>query len=178
MVDVQDMMLAPIKRVDTELEGLMQEELSEFINMLKVIRVDRASDQGKAREEHAKMYVPTLVKMEPGTNGRTSITLALPDSGNLLAHAAIDAEFHEKLGIPTEAPKIWARAAKKQALEIQGVSKGIYLRLSNVAKTFFMKLLVVQNFSCNLNQGMQFNFKTGLIPQRVNGQKWTKDKLH
>ena len=37
MVDVQDTMLAPIKYVDTEPEGLTQEELSEFINALKVI---------------------------------------------------------------------------------------------------------------------------------------------
>ena len=41
MVNVQDTMLAPIKQVDTELEGLTQEELSEFVNMLKVIKVDR-----------------------------------------------------------------------------------------------------------------------------------------
>ena len=46
MVNVQDTMLAPIKRVDTELEGLTQEELIEFVNMLKVIQVDRASDHG------------------------------------------------------------------------------------------------------------------------------------
>ena len=30
-----------------------------------------------------------------------------------------------------------------------------------------MKPLVVQNLSCNLNLGVQFNFKTGLIPQKV-----------
>ena len=69
--------------------------------------------------------------------------IALSDSGNMPAHVAIDAEFHEKLGIPTEATKIRARATNKQVLEIQGVSKGIYLRFPNVAKTFFMKPLVV-----------------------------------
>ena len=143
MVDVQDTMLAPIKQVVTEPEGLMQEELSRFINALKVIREDRASDQGKTREEHTKMYVPTLLKTKPGSDGRTSIMLALPDSGNLLAHAAIDAEFHEKLGTLTEATKIRARAANKQALEIQGVLRGIYLRFPNIAKTFFVKPLVV-----------------------------------
>ena len=37
MVNIQDTMLAPIKQVDTEPEGLTQEELSEFINVLKVI---------------------------------------------------------------------------------------------------------------------------------------------
>ena len=108
--------------------------------------------------------MPRLVKMEPGTTRQTSITLALPDSGNLLAHAAIDAEFHEKLGIATEATKIQARATNKKALEIQVISRGIYLRFPNVAKIFFMKPLVVRNLSCNLNLGAQFNFKTGLVP--------------
>ena len=55
------------------------------------------------------------------------------------------------------------------------MSKGIYLRFPNVAKTFFVKPLVVKNLSCKLNLGAQFNFKTGLIPQRVisgeNGKK-------
>ena len=73
--------------------------------------------------------------------------MALPDSGNLLVHTAIDAEFHERLGIPTKDTKIKARAANKQALEIWGVLKGIYLRFPNIAKTFFVKPLVVQNLS-------------------------------
>ena len=59
-------------------------------------------------------------------------------------------EFHEKLGIPTEAMKIRARVTNKQALEIQGVFKGIYLRFPNIANTFFVKPLVVRNLSCNL----------------------------
>ena len=46
------------------------------------------------------MYVPTLVKTEPEANGRASITMALPDSGNLLAHAAIDTGLHKQLYIP------------------------------------------------------------------------------
>ena len=62
------------------------------------------------------MYVPTLVKTEPGAGGRASITMALPDSGNLLAHAAIDARFHKQLGIPIEDMKITVRAANKLAL--------------------------------------------------------------
>ena len=52
------------------------------------------------------MYMPTLVKTELGVTGQTSIMMALPDSGNLLAHAAIDTKFHEKLGIPREDTKI------------------------------------------------------------------------
>ena len=55
------------------------------------------------------------------------------------------------------------------------MSKGIYLKFFNVAKTFFVKLLVVKNLSCKLNLGAQFNYKTGLIPQQVisgkNGKK-------
>ena len=92
-------MLAPIKQVDTEPEGITQEELSEFVNMLKVIRIDRTRDQGRTQEEHAKMYVPTLVKTEPGATEQASIMMALLDSGNLLAHMA-----------------------NKQELEIRGVS--------------------------------------------------------
>ena len=59
------------------------------------------------------MYVPTLVKTTPGLRGKASVTMALPDSGNLLAHAAIDAKFHQQLGVPVEATKIKARAANK-----------------------------------------------------------------
>ena len=50
---------------------------------------------------------------ELGADGRASITMALPDSGNLLAHAAIDARFHKQLGIPIEDMKITVRAANK-----------------------------------------------------------------
>ena len=57
------------------------------------------------------MYVPTLVRTAPGPGGRASGTMALPDSGNLLAHAAIDAKFHQQLGVPVEATDIKARAA-------------------------------------------------------------------
>ena len=106
------------------------------------------------------MYVPTLVKITPGPGGKASITMALPDSGNLLAHAAIDAKFDQQLGIPMEAMRIKARAANKQSLEIQGVSKGIYVRFPNVTKTFFVKPLVVKNLSCKLNLGAQFNYQT------------------
>ena len=108
IADIQDVMPALIKRVDTKLEGITQEELSAFVNMLKEVHVDRVNNQQKTREEHAKMYVPTLVKTEPGANRRASITMALPDSGNMLAHAAIDVGFHEQLGILIEDTKIRA----------------------------------------------------------------------
>ena len=61
------------------------------------------------------------------------------------------------------------------------MSKGIYLRFPNVAKTFFVKPLVVKNLSCKLNLGAQFNLRTGLIPQWVisgeNGKKTNFSKL-
>ena len=93
--------------------------------------------------------------------------MALLYSGNLLAHAAMDAEFHERLGVPIKDTKFKAQAANKQALEIWGVLQGIYIRFPNIAKTFLMKPLVVQDLSCNLNLGAQFNLETGLIPQMV-----------
>ena len=77
MVDTQDMVSAPVKRVDMELDGLLQEEISDFINVLKIIKVDKTSDQGGTREDHAKMYVPTLVKTVPGATGEASITMTL-----------------------------------------------------------------------------------------------------
>ena len=78
----------------------MQEEWSAFMNALKIVHVDQADNQRKGREDHARMYVPTLVKTAPGPGGKASVIMALPDSGNLLAHAAIDAKFQEQLGIP------------------------------------------------------------------------------
>ena len=45
IADIQDVMLALIKGVDTKLEGITQEELSAFVNMLKVVHVDRANNQ-------------------------------------------------------------------------------------------------------------------------------------
>ena len=113
------------------------------------------------------MYVPTLVRTTPGPGGKASFTLALPDSGNLLAHAAIDTKFHQQLGVPIKATDIKARAANKQSLEIQGVSKSIYVRFPNVTKTFFVKPLVIKNLSCKLNLEAQFNYKTGFLLQRV-----------
>ena len=70
MVDIQDAVSAPIKRVDMELEGLSQEEIGAFINEHKIIRVDKTSEQGGTQDDHAKMYIPTLVKMEPEANGK------------------------------------------------------------------------------------------------------------
>ena len=43
--DVQNTTQDFIKRVDTQPEEITQEELSAFMNVLKVVHVDRANDQ-------------------------------------------------------------------------------------------------------------------------------------
>ena len=85
------------------------------------------------------MYIPVQIKDTLGALGRASITMALPDSGNLLAHAAVDAKFHAKLGIPVENTEVKAKVANRQAMDVRGVSKGIYLRFHDVVKTFLLK---------------------------------------
>ena len=45
--DVQDAMPALIKQVDTKPEEIRQEELSPFVNVLKVVHVDWVSNQRK-----------------------------------------------------------------------------------------------------------------------------------
>ena len=83
------------------------------MNVLKIVKVDWTRDPLQGKKDHAQMYVPTLVRTAPGSGGKASVTMALPDSGNLLAHAAIDAKFHQQLGVPIEATDIKARAANK-----------------------------------------------------------------
>ena len=124
-----------VELTNTGLEGATTEDWSLFISALKVVKVDQMRNALQGRKDHAKMYVPTLVRTALGPGGKASVTMALPDSGNLLAHAAIDAKFHQQLGVPVEETDIKARAANKQSLEIQGVSKGIYIRFLSVRKT-------------------------------------------
>ena len=88
------------------------------MNTLKIVKVDQMRDTLQGKKDHAKMYVPTLVRTAPSPGGRASVTMALPDLGNLLAHAAIDVKFHQQLGVPVEETNIKARVANKQSLEI------------------------------------------------------------
>ena len=149
-----------------------------FMNALKIVKVDKTQDPLPGKKDHVWMYMPTLVQTAPGPEGKTSVTMVLPDSGNLLAHAAIDANFHQELGVPVEAMDIKARAANKQSLEILGVSKGIYIRFPNVNKTFFVKPLIVKNLSCKLNLGAQFNHQTGFVQQKVIADKFQQAGRH
>ena len=84
-----------VELTDTGFKGATIEEWSLFISALKVVKVDQMRDVLRGRKDHAKMYIPTLVSTELGMGGKASVTMALPDSGNLLAHAAIDAKFHQ-----------------------------------------------------------------------------------
>ena len=83
-----------VELTDTGLEKATMEDWSMFMNALKIVKVDRMRDPLQGKKDHAKMYVPTLVRKAPGPGGMASVTMALPDSGNLLAHAAIDAKFN------------------------------------------------------------------------------------
>ena len=123
------------------------------------------------------MYISVLAQDTLGESGRASITMALLDSGNLFAHAAVDADFHAKLGIPVENTTIKARAANRQAMDVRGVSKGIYISFPNITRTFLVKPLVVQNLPCDINMGAQFNFVMDLTPQKVVQDKNGKRKI-
>ena len=113
MTEAWDMMSAPNKQIYTRTRGLLPAGLTDFINTLTLTEVDKAHNQGQPREDHAKMYIPVLIKDAPGAAGRASITMALPDSGNLLAHAAVNAGFHPRLGIPVKNKAIKARVANR-----------------------------------------------------------------
>ena len=66
----------------------------EFVNSLRVVKVDSIRGWQPEEREHTRMYVPTLVSTALGPERKVSVTMALPDSGNLLAHTAIDEKFH------------------------------------------------------------------------------------
>ena len=104
-----------VEITETRLEEASREDWNKFVNTLKVVKVDEAGGPVPGKKDHARMYVPVLVGTAPNQEGKTSVTMALPDSGNLLAHAAIDAKFHQQLGVSMEATDIKARVANKQS---------------------------------------------------------------
>ena len=118
MNETREIMSSPNKRIYPRTRELSPARLTDFINSLTLTEVDKTQYQGQPREDHAKMYIPVLIKDALGALGRASITMALPDSGNLLAYATVDAGFHARLGIPVENTGIKARAANRQAMDI------------------------------------------------------------
>ena len=127
MNKIGETMLAPKMWIHPRTKELSPTGVTNFINSLTLTKVDKMPYKAKHREDYARMYLTVLAKDSLGTSGRVSITLALPDSGNLLAHAAVDADFHAKLGIPMESTKIKAKAANRQSMDVRGVSKGMYI---------------------------------------------------
>ena len=136
MNKIGETMLAPKMWIHPRTKELLPTGLTNFINSLTLTEVDKIPYKAKHREDHARMYIPVLAKDSLETSGRASITLALLDSGNLLAHAAVDADFHAKLGISMESTKIKAKAANRQSIDVKGVSKGMYIHFPNITKTF------------------------------------------
>ena len=111
MNKIGETMSAPKMWIHPRTKELLPNGLTNFINSLTLTKVDKIPYKVKHREDHARMYLPVLAKDSLGTSGRASITLALPDSGNLLAHTAVDADFHAKLGITMESTNIKVKAA-------------------------------------------------------------------
>ena len=95
------------------------------------------------------------------------ITMALLDSGNLLQQPAINAGFHRSLGIEIDKTNVVARGANQAYINIEGISKGIYLKFPNVSNSYLIRPLVVKNLASPLNLGSKFNFEFMLTPQMV-----------
>ena len=58
------------------------------------------------------------------------------------------------------------RAANQWTLEVQRVSKGIYLKFPNISKIFFVRPLVVCHLACSMNLGAQPKLKSDSYPSK------------
>ena len=111
------------------------------------------------------MFVPLIMGDHKGRYEH--ITMALLDSGNLLQQPAINAGFHRSLGIKIDKTNVVARGANQVSIDIEGISKGIYLKFPNVNNSYLIRPLVVKNLASPLNLGSKFNFEFMLTPQMV-----------
>ena len=111
------------------------------------------------------MFVPLIMGDQKGRYEH--ITMALLDSGNLLQQPAINAGFHRSLGIEIDKTNVVARGANQASIDIEGISKGIYLKFPNVSNSYLIRPLVVKNLASPLNLGSKFNFEFMLTPQMV-----------
>ena len=114
---------------------------------------------------HHEMFVPLIMGDQKGRYKH--ITMALLDSGNLLQQPAINAGFHRSLGIEINKTNVVARGANQASIDIEGISKGIYLKFPNVSNSYLIRPLVVKNLASPLNLGSKFNFEFMLTPQMV-----------
>ena len=111
------------------------------------------------------MFAPLIVGKDDGQYEH--ITMALLDSGNLLQQPAINASLHQTLGVKVVKTNVIARGANQLSIDIEGISKGIYLKFPNLQTSFLVRPLVVKNLASPLNLGSKFNFEFMLTPQLV-----------
>ena len=118
---------------------------------------------------HHEMFVPLIMGDQKGRYKH--ITMALLDSGNLLQQPAINTGFHRSLGIEIDKTNVVARGANQASIDIEGISKGIYLKFPHVSNSYLIRPLVVKNLASPLNLGSKFNFEFMLTPQMVERQQ-------
>ena len=123
----------------------------------------RYQDNPNAR--HHEMFAPLIIGK--GDGQYEHITMALLDSGNLLQQPAINASLHQTLGVKVDKTNVVARGANQLSIDIEGISKGIYLKFPNLQTSFLVRPLVVKNLASPLNLGSKFNFEFMLTPQLV-----------
>ena len=111
------------------------------------------------------MFAPLIIGKDDGQYEH--ITMALLDSGNLLQQPAINASLHQTLGVEVDKTNVVARGANQLSINIEGISKGIYLKFPNLRTSFLVRPLVVKNLASPLNLGSKFNFEFMLTPQLV-----------
>ena len=111
------------------------------------------------------MFAPLIIGKDDGQYKH--ITMALLDSANLLQQPAINASLHQTLGVKVDKTNVVARGANQLSIDIEGISKGIYLKFPNLRTSFLVHLLVVKNLASPLNLGSKFNFEFMLTPQLV-----------
>ena len=75
--------------------------------------------------------------------------------------------LHHSLGIEVDKTNVVARGANQLSINIEGISKGIYLKFPNLRTSFLIHPLVVKSLASPLNLGSKFNFEFMLTPQLV-----------
>ena len=71
------------------------------------------------------------------------------------------------MGIGVDPTTVQARGANKLAIDIKGISKGIFIKFPNYNVGFKNRPLVINNLASPLNLGSKFNFEFNLMPQMV-----------
>ena len=129
---------------------------------------------------HHEMFAPLII----GKDDRRykHITMPLLDSVNLLQQPAINSSLHQSLGVKVDKTNVVARGANQLSIDIEGISKGIYLKFPNLRTSFLVRPLVVKNLAFPLNLGSKFNLEFMLTPQLVEqdintGLKHTQYKI-